>query len=100
MIRSRGRVEAVACATAASMSAMAGVIERLSDACRKNRLHMPLIRLTPHFSLHEIDCHDGTHVPDDLVLSYRHLCERVLEPLRHRFGVCTVVSGYRPPSYN
>jgi uncharacterized protein YcbK (DUF882 family) len=61
---------------------------------------MEPVLLSPHFALHEFDCHDGTHVPLDLVDDYRKLCRCVLEPLRERFGRCTVVSGYRPPAYN
>lgn len=57
-------------------------------------------RLSPHFLLAEFRTHDGTAVPADLVDDYRRLCVRVLEPLRERFGRCTVVSGYRHPRYN
>lgn len=56
--------------------------------------------LTPHFRRSEFATHDGTPVPDDLVDDYTRLCRLVLEPLRERFGVCSVVSGYRHPSYN
>jgi uncharacterized protein YcbK (DUF882 family) len=58
------------------------------------------VYLSPHFQLSEFATHDGTEVPADLVEPYRLLCRRVLEPLRERFGVCTVVSGYRHPAYN
>lgn len=57
-------------------------------------------RLSPHFALSEFATHDGTQVPPDLVPEYARLCRNVLEPLRERFGVCRVVSGYRHPSYN
>lgn len=56
--------------------------------------------LTPHFRLSEFNTHDGTPVPDDLADDYLRLCKNVLEPLRARFGVCSVVSGYRHPAYN
>src|SRR3982750_2897496 len=61
---------------------------------------MPPARLSPHFVISEFSTHDGTHVPLDVRDDYRHLCVHVLEPLRERFGVCTVVSGYRHPAYN
>lgn len=61
---------------------------------------MVATRLSPHFQLSEFATHDGTPVPGDLVDDYRRLCERVLEPMRERFGVCSVVSGYRHPAYN
>lgn len=57
-------------------------------------------RLTDHFRVEEFDCHDGTHVPPECVGAYERLCAEILEPLRKRFGRCTVVSGYRPPGYN
>lgn len=57
-------------------------------------------RLGAHFVSREFDCHDGTRVPDDLLDDYELLVQHVLAPLRHRFGVCTVVSGYRHPAYN
>ena len=58
------------------------------------------MRLSSNFQLSEFDCHDGTPVPQDLADDYRRLCTEVLEPLRREFGVCTIVSGYRPPAYN
>lgn len=57
-------------------------------------------RLSPHFVIEEFDCHDGTHVPLVVRGRYESLCRHVLEPLRSRFGVCTVVSGFRTPRYN
>lgn len=50
--------------------------------------------------LSEFATHDGTPVPPDRVDDYRRLCHLVLEPLRERFGTCSVVSGYRHPAYN
>lgn len=61
---------------------------------------MTVVQLSPHFKLSEFATHDGTHVPVDLIDDYRRLCTHVLEPLRERFGVCSVVSGYRHPAYN
>jgi uncharacterized protein YcbK (DUF882 family) len=61
---------------------------------------MAELRLSPHFLLNEFSTKDGTPVPPDLVDDYRRLCHRVLEPLRERFGLCLVVSGYRHPRYN
>ena len=61
---------------------------------------MSTTRLSPHFLLSEFNTHDGTPVPDDLIDDYRRLCVNVLEPLRALYGVCSVVSGYRHPSYN
>jgi uncharacterized protein YcbK (DUF882 family) len=57
-------------------------------------------QLTPHFKLSEFACKDGTQVPSASVPALTRLCEEVLEPLRERFGPCTVMSGYRPTAYN
>lgn len=56
--------------------------------------------LSPHFKVQEFHCKDGTHVPKAAVPALKKLCEEVLEPLRERFGPCTVMSGYRPTVYN
>ena len=58
--------------------------------------------LTAHFSLREMYA-SGTairlgieNVPDEAVIKrLQQLCERVLEPLRQRFGVIRITSGYR-----
>lgn len=63
--------------------------------------------LTPHFTLeefvrsgvairHNIANTPSTHVVNNL----RLLCEHVLEPLRHRFGVIRITSGYRCEELN
>jgi uncharacterized protein YcbK (DUF882 family) len=57
-------------------------------------------RLSPHFVIEEFDCHDGHRVPTRAIKAYERLCALVLEPLRERYGVCHVVSGYRDPAYN
>ena len=57
-------------------------------------------RLTPHFHVGEFDCRDGTPVPPTAHAALRRLCEHYLEPMRARFGVCIVVSGYRHRAYN
>lgn len=57
-------------------------------------------QLTAHFKLSEFHCRDGTAVPDNTVDGLVKLCERVLEPLRTKFGVCNVSSGFRSKSHN
>ena len=63
--------------------------------------------LTPHITLeefvrsgvairHNIANTPSTHVVNNL----RILCEHVLEPLRHRFGVIRITSGYRCEELN
>lgn len=58
--------------------------------------------LTAHFSLREM-CASGTAIrlgiknePNEEVINrLQQLCEHVLEPLRQRFGVIRITSGYR-----
>ncbi len=57
-------------------------------------------RLSSHFALTEFACKDGTQVPKAAVPALTRLCSEVLEPLRERFGPCTVMSGYRHSAYN
>ena len=57
-------------------------------------------RLSAHFKLSEFHCRDGTPVPANTVDGLIALCTKVLEPMRDRFGVCTVSSGFRSKSHN
>lgn len=57
-------------------------------------------RLSPHFTLGEFTCHDGTPVPPACVGKYRRLCRRLLEPARETFGECRVNSGFRTTTHN
>jgi Peptidase M15 len=56
--------------------------------------------ITPHFHEKEFNCHDGTPFPRASLPELKRHCELILEPMRARFGRCTVVSGYRHPTYN
>jgi uncharacterized protein YcbK (DUF882 family) len=58
------------------------------------------MKLSPHFSLHEFNCHDGTTVPDSAIPALKELCVHVLEPMREKYGPCKVLSGYRHRAYN
>jgi uncharacterized protein YcbK (DUF882 family) len=58
------------------------------------------VKLSPHFTSEEFDCHDGTPVPTHAHLDLISLCRLYLEPLRVRFGPVTIVSGYRTLTYN
>ena len=57
--------------------------------------------LTPHFSVSEFRCHDGTKVPDRLLPNLRKLATN-LEVLREALGgkPIKINSGYRTPKYN
>ena len=57
--------------------------------------------VSEHFSRHEFDCHDGTHVPADMMPGLSLLAWGVLEPIREAVGCPVIVlSGYRTPAYN
>ncbi|MCK5896424.1 MAG: DUF882 domain-containing protein [Cocleimonas sp.] len=56
--------------------------------------------LTPHFSLSEFACKDGTPVPSRLIQNVKKLALN-LEVLRNAFGIpIKINSGYRHDSYN
>lgn len=58
------------------------------------------LRLSDHFVIEEFDCNDGTHVPKQAEQACRDMARLVLEPLREKYGPCTINSGYRHSSYN
>ena len=58
------------------------------------------LRLSPHFVIEEFDCHDGTRVPKAAIPALKRLCSEMLEPLRAKYGSCTVNCGYRTASWN
>lgn len=60
---------------------------------------MALIRLTPHFMLSELRCHDGTDIPDKYVGNAIAICKRA-EVLREVVGPLFVTSGYRTAAWN
>lgn len=57
-------------------------------------------QLTKNFHSREFDCNDGTPVPEEYYRQLTVLCENFLEPMREKFGPCTVNSGYRTPEWN
>jgi uncharacterized protein YcbK (DUF882 family) len=58
------------------------------------------VRVAAHFLLREFHCKDGTPVPAAAVRAVKRLATEVLEPMRAKFGACTVHSGYRTEAYN
>jgi hypothetical protein len=59
-----------------------------------------LARPSTHFRWSEFRCHDGTSAPGHSHPDLRELCVRYLEPLRRRYGVVWIISGYRTPEHN
>ena len=60
------------------------------------------LRLSPHFTIEEFDCKDAarTRVPAAAIPALKELCVHLLEPLREKYGPCTITSGYRTVSHN
>lgn len=58
------------------------------------------LRVSPHFVIEEFDCNDGTKVPNSHEQAIKKLCKIFLEPMREKFGACTVHSGFRTRTYN
>lgn len=58
-------------------------------------------RLSPHFKLSEFRDHaTGKLPPASADAALVKLCQTVLEPLRSRYGVCTIISGFRTHQHN
>lgn len=64
-------------------------------------------RLSPHFTLGELTAsgtarrHNIDNTPGEAhIANLTALCQNVLEPIRQRFGVLRVTSGYRSPELN
>lgn len=57
-------------------------------------------RLSKNFTIEEFDCNDGTKVPEEFIPALKKLCDVFLEPMRARFGPCSVHSGFRTPDWN
>jgi len=57
-------------------------------------------RLSKHFVVEEFDCRDGTKVKPREYNGLQYLCRQFLEPMRKKFGPCSVHSGYRTVSWN
>ena len=57
-------------------------------------------QLTKNFHSREFDCKDGTPVPKRDYNGLEALCRQFLEPMRKKYGRCTVHSGYRTKSHN
>lgn len=69
---------------------------------KNTNINLQTRMLTAHFSLREM-CASGTAIrlgiknepSEEVINRLQQLCEHVLEPLRQRFGVIRITSGYR-----
>ena len=73
----------------------------------KQHPYTPQMPLSPHFTLGEVIAsgvavrHGIDNTPSaEHIENMRALCINVLEPLRRRFGVLRITSGYRCPKLN
>jgi hypothetical protein len=57
-------------------------------------------RLSRHFVVEEFDCKDGTKVRPREYAGLEYLCRQFLEPMRRKYGACTVHSGFRTRRHN
>lgn len=57
-------------------------------------------QLSTHFHVVEFDCHDGTPVPEASYEALAKACNDYLEPLRAKYGVVHINSGFRTLTYN
>jgi uncharacterized protein YcbK (DUF882 family) len=57
-------------------------------------------RLSPHFTVEEFDCRDGTQVSARDHGGLEYLVKQFLEPLRRKYGPVHINSGFRTKSYN
>lgn len=84
----------------AGSSQSAGRRQRYEASGEAARAAAAARQLSPNFNLSEFHCRDGTPVPDNTVDGLERLCVEVLQPLRDKFGVGTVSSGFRSKSHN
>lgn len=57
--------------------------------------------LAPNFALEEARCHNGVHVPPELIPVAKDVANTILQPLRDEWGgPLIVISWYRTPDYN
>lgn len=59
-------------------------------------------QLSPHFHSDEFACknNERTPVPVAYLHTVEYLSKEILEPMRARFGVCRIHSGYRTEEHN
>lgn len=67
---------------------------------RARKLRRKKYYASPHFRYAEFDCRNGTKVPRAAYPALRAHCRDILEPLRAKYGVVHVNSGYRTAAYN
>jgi hypothetical protein len=57
-------------------------------------------KLSKNFRGHEFYCNDGSAAPTNARPAMVRLCAVFLEPMRAKFGMCYINSGYRHTLYN
>lgn len=75
-------------------------VRRIGKDGKESKVARTRHRLSTHFVVEEFDCHDGTKVSSREYAGLEYLCRQFLEPMRRKFGPCTVHSGFRTRAYN
>ena len=58
------------------------------------------VRLSRYFALSEFDVPQDVALEKGVVPALRRLCEEVLDPMRARWGMGIITSGYRSDAHN
>lgn len=93
-----GRLEAILVPNDKEPIIVPGRVDRVK--ARLPRRPIDPRQLTPHFHAREFNCKNGAIVPQKALPALDRLCTYFLEAMRAEFGVCHVLSGYRPRQYN
>lgn len=56
------------------------------------------MNLSSHFARYEFE--KGEVIPDNCLPIFRELCGKVLEPIREKYGLVVITSGYRSKAHN
>lgn len=56
------------------------------------------MNLSPHFARHEFE--HGEFIPKAALPCFEGMCKEILEPIREKYGVVSIASGYRSPNHN
>lgn len=73
---------------------------RAPGARKESKVARTRHRLSKHFVVEEFDCKDGTKVSPRDYKGLEYLCRQYLEPMRRKYGACSVHSGFRTRRWN
>lgn len=103
LVGERKRLEAEVDDVAADLGEVNAVLRRLARRAKKaaqKKLARQRYWASENFRYDEFNCHEGGPVPGYMYDDLRELCQRILEPMRDKFGPAHVNSGHRWRFYN